>query len=58
MITLLLTGVFYTHMWISRQNILVKICRYNAAEYRSANDYAIWTHYGQQCPPTVNVKNK
>ena len=56
MITLLLTGVFYTHLWINGSNTLVKICHYDAVEYRSASDYAIWTHYYNQCPPTVTVK--
>ena len=58
MITLLLTGVFYTHLWVNNRNTFVKICRYDAPEYRSVDDYAIWTHDRSQCPPTVTVKNK
>ena len=50
--------MFYTHMWINQHNTLVKICRYNAVEYRAANSYQIWIHYWKQCPLTVDVKNK
>jgi len=56
MLTLALVGMTVTHTWINQRNTLVKICRYNAVEYREVNDYKIMVNYSYSCPPTVNVK--
>jgi hypothetical protein len=45
----LLTGIFYTHMWIGGKNLFVKICQYET-------NHRIWVYDWQSCPANRNIK--
>ena len=60
MLSLTLTGVFYTHMWIQGRNAFVKICEYRAPkeirQYYHMNAPRFWVHPDNNCPNPKKVK--
>jgi hypothetical protein len=61
MIELLLSGVFYTHLWMNNQNTFVKICEYRAERNVSISYYysphRIWIYDWQTCPRSQKVNS-
>jgi hypothetical protein len=59
---IMLTGVFYTHLWINGSNTFVKICEYRAPKSASYTYYLtprkIWVYPDRVCPQSVKIKNK
>ena len=60
MLTLALTGIFYTHMWVNGRNTFVKVCHYRASKETSQYYYdtpkRIWIYDYQYCKKTIKIK--
>lgn len=60
MLELLLSGVFYTHLWINGRNTFVKVCEYRASYEISRWYYyypvKTWTYSNKECPNSYIVE--
>ena len=59
---IVLSGVFYTHMWIHNRNTFVKVCEYRSSreisQYYFHSPAKAWVYDWEYCPPNIQAPVK